>query len=123
MCKIVSTVSCPLCDQRDSQTVCHICHGSDSVEIDRVSEIVEQSLAWAEKLHEPAPSWIWESGEYIFEDLAFVVAEDMSVTAFDPASCDMPSTPKKIAKRSVASVILLAIAFVAYALAGKRVAA
>jgi hypothetical protein len=83
MCKTISFVSCPLCDQRDAES-CHLCHGTQTVSIDRVSDLAEQSLAWAEKLREPAPSWIWESGEYVFEFTAFVVADDRSVTAFDP---------------------------------------
>lgn len=128
---VVSAVSCPLCDQRnDVLPSCHICHGSDVVSVDRVSEIVEQTLAACEHSRESAPSWIWESGEYVFEFTAFIVAvDDRSVTFFDPASSEMPSTatkpatPTKPAKRSVASVIWLALANVASAFVGKRVAA
>jgi hypothetical protein len=119
---VVSFVSCPLCNQRDSES-CHICHGSDVVSVDRVSEIVEQTLAACEHSRESAPSWIWESGEYIFEFTAFIVADDRSVTFFDPASSEMPSSQPKSAKRSVVSVIWLALANVASAFAGKRVAA
>ena len=120
MCQIVSSVSCPLCDRRgEVLPTCHICHGSDVASVDRVSEIVEQTLADCEHSHQPAPSWIWESGEYVFEFTAFVVAQDRSVTFFDPSVTEKPSA----AKRSVASVILLAIAAVVSSFSVKRVAA